>query len=432
MTSMPSPRSRRILFSVLAAVLALLAVELVASIGIGAIHGHWFDLTPFGDRRRLLIGAGPDAAPTAGPRPGFVEMAAMHPFVGYVVDPVRSESELSDFGYYEYERPLFERSEDTVILAVFGGSFAHQFRESAIHAVIDGLAKDPAFRGKEFVVTSTALGGYKQPQQLMTLNYLLALGGEFDIVVNIDGFNEVAIHQAENRARNVFPAYPRSWYYHTMGLSDPAFVEKSAEVIRIRTRRRASATFFSGWPWRVSATANLIWSVRDQGRQADLLSTRAELEAYQTSAERYVATGPAFDQTDDARVFGEIASIWERSSLQMARLARANGIVYVHALQPNQYLEGSKPLSEEEQSVAFDPRHKYRVGVAAGYPLLIEAGRRLSESDVNFLDWTNAYENVRESLYVDTCCHVNARGNELLVDDLVGAILDGRRDLARD
>ncbi len=428
---MTSSRSRRILFAGLAGALVLLGIELLSAIGIGVIHGYWFDTSPFQDQRRALTGTESGPAPGGGPRPGFVETAAMHPFVGYVVDPVRSEWDLSDFGYYENERPLYERSENTVILGVFGGSFAHQFREAVIDQVGSELAKHPEFQGKEFIYTSTALGGYKQPQQLMTLNYLLALGGEFDIVVNIDGFNEVALHEAENRARNVFPAYPRSWYYHTLGLSDPVFVETSARVLRISARRRDSAKFFSAWPWRASATANLIWSVRDKGRQTDLLTVRAEIEAYQTDEERYVATGPEFDQTDDAHVFGEIANIWERSSLQMARLARANEIVYVHALQPNQYLEGSKTLTEEELSNSFDPRHPYRRGVVEGYPFLIEAGRRLLQEGVNFLDWTQVYENVEESLYVDTCCHVNAHGNELLMDSLVRAILDGHRDLAR-
>ncbi len=432
MKFMTSFRSKRILFAGFAAFLVLLVVEFVSYIGMGATYGHWFDLAPFRDQRRLLIGAEPGAAPMGGPRPDWGETVAMHPFVGYVVDPVRSEWELSDFGYYEYDRPLYKRSENTVILGVFGGSFAHQFREVSIDSVIKGLAKHPPFQGKTFIYTSTALGGYKQPQQLMTLNYLLALGGEFDIVVNIDGFNEVALHQAENRARHVFPAYPRSWYYYTLGLSDPVFVEKSAKIIRIRKSKRNSARFFSSLPWRISATANLIWSVRDKRMQASLASTQAELEEYRASDERYVATGPEFDQTSDAHVFGEIANIWQRSSLQMARLARANGIVYVHALQPNQYFEGSKPLSEEERSSAFDPRHPYRKGVVDGYPLLIEGGRRLRELGVNFLDWTNVYKNVEESLYVDTCCHVNERGNELLVDDLVRAILEGYRDLAHD
>jgi hypothetical protein len=429
MAFMMSSRPKRLLFPLLTLGLVLFVVELLAYAAIGVIHGNWFDLTPFGDQRRQLIGADPDAAPGSGGRPGFVETAAMHPFVGYVVDPLRSEWALTDFGYYESDRPLYRKTEDTVILGIFGGSFAHQFREAAIDRVVDALKQDPVFRGKRFIYTSTALGGYKQPQQLMTLNYLLALGGEFDIVVNIDGFNEVAIHEAENRLHNVFPAYPRSWYYHTLGLSDPGFVERSADVIRIRGRQRQSARSFSALPWRRLALANLVWSVRERSRQANLLAARADLETYRTGAERYVARGPKFNQVDDAQVYGELVSLWERSSVQMARLSQANGIVYVHALQPNQYVEDSKPLSEEERSQAYDRTHKYRSGVVKGYPLLTEAGGRLRENGVNFLDWTAAYKNVDETLYVDTCCHVNALGNELLIDDLVAAILTGYHDL---
>ena len=148
---MTMSRSSRILFAALPAALALLGVELLSAIGIGAIHGHWFDTSPFQDQRRALTGTESGSAPGVGPRPGFVETAAMHPFVGYVVDPVRSEWDLSDFGYYEYERPLYERSENTVILGVFGGSFAHQFREAAIDEVVSELAKHPEFQGKNFI-----------------------------------------------------------------------------------------------------------------------------------------------------------------------------------------------------------------------------------------------------------------------------------------
>jgi hypothetical protein len=429
---MTTTRSKRVLFAALTVALLSLLIELVSYIGVGVIHGHWFDLGPFQEQRSQTVGAASGPASAGGARPGWVETAAIHPFVGYVVDPLRSEWEITDFGYYEDERPIFKRSNDTVIIGVFGGSFAHQFRETAIDDVIAGLQQHPEFRGKEFIYTSTALGGYKQPQQLMTLNYLLALGGEFDIVINIDGFNEVALHEAENRAHHVFPAYPRSWYYHTMGLSDPVFVEKSARTLQIRNSRRDSAKSFSRLPWRISATANLIWAARDRSRQAELAVTRAELEAYETGEERYVATGPAFDQANDAYVFGEVVDLWERSSIQMSHLARANGIVYVHALQPNQYVEGSKPLSAEERATSFDPRHPYRRGAVVGYPLLIQAGQRLAARGVRFIDWTQVYATVEESLYVDSCCHVNELGNELLVDDLVRAIVEGHRDLARD
>lgn len=425
---MKPSRSKRFLFGLATAAIVLLAAEVLSHLALGLIHERWFALGSFQEQRLALAGTAGEAAAGSGARPGFVEDAAMHPFVGYVVDPIRSEFEIGDFGYYEAERPLYRRSDDTVILGIFGGSFAHQFRESAIDEVVARLQQDPAYRGKRFIYTSTALGGYKQPQQLMTLNYLLALGGEFDIVVNIDGFNEVALHEAENRSRNVFPAYPRSWFFHTQGLSDPEFVERSAVILNHMQRRRASAGFFAGKPWRWSASANLIWSLRDRSAQKKAEAARAALVAHRTEGERYAATGPAFDQSADDPVFATLADLWERSSLLMSRTARANGIVYVHALQPNQYLEGSKALNEEERRVAFNPDHPYRTGVMEGYPRLIEAGERLRENGVRFLDWTNKYAGVDEQIYVDTCCHVNDRGNALLIDDLVQAILQETRE----
>ena len=75
------------------------------------------------------------------------------------------------------------------MIGVFGGSFTH----SVYLSLKDLLSKHAAEFGKKIVVINLGLAGYKQPQQLMTLNYLLALGAEFDIVIALDGFNEVAL-----------------------------------------------------------------------------------------------------------------------------------------------------------------------------------------------------------------------------------------------
>ena len=55
------------------------------------------------------------------------------------------------------------------------------------------LAAAPAFRGRDIVPLCFSHEGYKQPQQLLILSYFLSIGQAFDVVVNIDGFNEVAI-----------------------------------------------------------------------------------------------------------------------------------------------------------------------------------------------------------------------------------------------
>ena len=65
------------------------------------------------------------------------------------------------------------------------------------------------FPNNRFKVYNAAIPGGKQPQQLFLLNYLLLLGYEFDIVINIDGYNEVVFPLAENLPNGLWPHYPR-------------------------------------------------------------------------------------------------------------------------------------------------------------------------------------------------------------------------------
>src|SRR6185436_13391576 len=53
--------------------------------------------------------------------------------------------------------------------------------------------RDAFFSGKEIVPLCFSHEGYKQPQQLLVLAYFLSIGQPLDLVVNIDGFNEVAL-----------------------------------------------------------------------------------------------------------------------------------------------------------------------------------------------------------------------------------------------
>ena len=69
------------------------------------------------------------------------------------------------------------------------------------------LSQLPRFSGKSFRFVRLAIDGNKQPQQLMTLNYLLTLGAEFDIVINLDGVNEASLPGMDNVPYG--PAEPR-------------------------------------------------------------------------------------------------------------------------------------------------------------------------------------------------------------------------------
>jgi lysophospholipase L1-like esterase len=111
----------------------------------------------------------------------------------------------------------------------------------------------------------------------------------------------------------------------------------------------------------------------------------------------------------------------------MHHLATAHGARYFHFLQPNQYVEGSKPMTPEEHTIAVTERGEYAKFALDGYPALIEAGAELREEGVNFFDLTQVFSNNREVLYRDLCCHLNERGYDLITEAVADRI-DGSLD----
>ena len=100
----------------------------------------------------------------------------------------------------------------------------------------------------------------------------------------------------------------------------------------------------------------------------------------------------------------------------MHNLCAANDVEYFHFLQPNQYLVGSKIMTQEERSVAISENQPYKRGVGPGYPRLIEAGEELRRRGISFHDLTMLFANNDETLYIDTCCHLNERGYGMIAE----------------
>lgn len=101
----------------------------------------------------------------------------------------------------------------------------------------------------------------------------------------------------------------------------------------------------------------------------------------------------------------------------------AQGGEYHHFLQPNQYVEGSKVLTQEELATAIAPGAEPGRLAAAGYPKLRRQGHALAKRGVRFHDATPIYQNEPRTVYADTCCHVNELGNETLARFMVDRIL---------
>jgi hypothetical protein len=355
----------------------------------------------------------------------YLREESLHPFLGYVVDPDAELLAEDPFpGLTVTPHGFLARDGDPVPrqpgpqplrVAVFGGSVAYVFTLNGHEGLARGLAAAGVAPPGGIEIVGRALGGWKQPQQLMALAWFLAHGERYDAVVVLDGFNELALSKLENADVRLNPFYPRAWRLRVRGLPDADLEERIGELAWLRRRRAARAEGFAASPWRRSATAGVVWRAFDRRAASAVAAAERHVAAWELPRRRpFVARGPDFAFPSDDALYRELAAFWARSSRQMHDLAAARGIAYAHFLQPNQYVPGSKPLSAEERRSAFTPGHPFEEAVVEGWPHLAAAGGELAAAGVAFHDLTGLFAERRETLYIDDCCHLNVRGNELM------------------
>ncbi len=107
----------------------------------------------------------------------------------------------------------------------------------------------------------------------------------------------------------------------------------------------------------------------------------------------------------------------------MHQVCAEQGIAYLHFLQPNQYFPVSKPLGPEEKRRAFDPEHAWAEIIPAAYPLLGRAGDQLAASGVSFHDLRMVFAGIKNTLYVDPCCHFNEQGMTMVASAIARAVI---------
>lgn len=350
----------------------------------------------------------------------FIEV--LHPYFGFVADPSQNKPELkvSDFGFLESENPtpIIKRSPGKLIVGLFGASFS-RLTYVSLKSVLNNHS---AALGKEFIVINFAANGYKQPQQLMVLNYFLALGAEFDVVINLDGFNEVALPPSENIPYNVNPFYPRKWDRRTAKAISPAIVRLIGYGEVSKESKETWARICKNYRLYLSPTLFLLWQSRDNKLARMIYETNERIKAEWSKSQSYTMRGPPYVFKNEEDLYEDLAEIWKRCSLQMKNLCEANGIKYYHFLQPNQYVEGSKPMSETERKQAVNRESRFADGAAKGYPFLIKAGKELELAGVHFTDLTMIFSGHPEILYIDDCCHTSREGSDIVANRIYETI----------
>jgi len=388
----------------------------------------------------VLESAAPDAASGGAGGDGLLDEAyraehlhaeGIHPYLGFLQrqapkwnpDGVMT---LSQAELYRPGSPMVDGGPDDLVVGITGGSVSQQFAQrGGAEALRPLLAALPRFEGRTPRFVLLGGGGVKQPQQLMGLQWALVQGLRLDVLINIDGFNEVALHEVENELAGVAPIYPRNW---RMRVSRLDLADVVGERAYLKRRRRELAQGLLASPLRALHLRQLVWVAQDRTVRYSIRALDGVLAEFESEGVHdFLSQGPRQAESTVESRRALMVDLWRESSLQIERACRASGAEYYHFLQPNQYVEGSKPLSEEEQRVAITEDLSYGTFVPAAYPMLQAAGGALAEEGVRFHDLTRVFADHPESIYVDDCCHVNRLGNQILAEAIAGAIASWER-----
>ena len=357
---------------------------------------------------------------------------SVHPYFGPLHKPgFRPQS--NNFGFTSpYAFPYEKRSADEFVIGIFGGSVGEQFCELGVPRLLEDLGADRALNGpstplgagRRFVPLCFSHEGYKQPQQLLVLAYFLSIGQRFDLVLNIDGLNEVALSALNNeKGRDI--SMPSPLHMDPLlavidqSTMTPEMIESLAKINqdkqsmnrlaeRINANRIAIVDFVLT---RIYARTKRDYQ-SELGRFANLPPNKAEASIVELSR--------AVKSRDEATLYEDIAASWANASEEMNAMLAARSVPYLHVLQPNQYF-GTRRFGAGEARIAINTASLFKAPVEKGYPVLLRQSARLRQSE-HFVDATAVFDRESGAVYKDDCCHYNELGNRLLADAIAARV----------
>ncbi|MGB7894848.1 MAG: hypothetical protein WCF82_23520 [Microcoleus sp.] len=362
----------------------------------------------------------------------------LHPLFGYVLKQGAFTNEklklkVNKQGFFSlYEYPFVKTNKNQVIIGVFGGSVANNFAvdEYVSRRLSNKLKTYPEFANKEIIVLNFGNGGYKQPQQLLILNYFLALGQELDLVINIDGFNEVALSNLNNKAQ-VEIGMPSVQHIKPLtGLANNNLSpEAMSSIVQINENKKQLKAGIDKLQTCQLALCHAVTSLQvkqlvNNYQQAVVKYDSLVKQSNPDTANSGIVYIPKADFVlQDAAAFDKMASMWYQSSIGMNQILSSRKIKYFHFIQPNQYYPTKRAFTAKENEIAIDQKSPYIEGVKKGYPVLLSKVGDLQKAGVNVFSAVNILDNTKETVYKDACCHYNSVGDEVLANYVSSSII---------
>ena len=354
----------------------------------------------------------------------------LHPYFGYTYKPgfhptLTALAANSDGFVSLYDYPFKKKNENQYIVGIFGGSVAQYFAmyEFDHHSLANYLRKLPGLQNKEIIILNFALPGGKQPQQALILSYFLSLGQDLDLVINLDGFNDV-YHAARNNKHLVDVPMPASSFELPLleiANNDLSPEEANLVLSILQDKERLKSLLVDATQCKL-ASSYLLRALQIKHYTSVYESHRIEFSqaAQESSKQRkqdpVIRINRVDSPLEDEALYQKAAAIWVNSSIAMSNMLATRNVPYLHFIQPNQYYSTDRKFGEQERRIAFtqNGESEYRDSISKGYPILLAKMAELKNSHVAVFSAVSIFDDIKDPVYFDDCCHYNGAGNEIL------------------
>ena len=259
-TTRPTSRKKRVVYSVILLTLTVALIEFVSFVTYWVATKEPFSFSYLTAKRNKIVENAPSDE-------GF-EVAGLKIPWDVPIQPYYGFGKPDGFDFLQQPEDGVQNDPNGVIVAITGGSVAFNFYHDGKEELRTILQDIPKYKGKNIHVILLGYFAWKQPQQAAALMYYLTMGGNVDIVINLDGHNEI-VDSNTNVANGVFLAYPWLWYYLATNTVSPAELRLIGEIRFWKSLRYSVADFANKATCGISA--NVAWYFLDR-----IIETRVE------------------------------------------------------------------------------------------------------------------------------------------------------------
>jgi len=309
------------------------------------------------------------------------------------------------------------------IVGIFGGSIACAFYKDAVARLTEKLGNHPDLADCTVTVLNFSMGGSKQPESMIAHAYFTAIGQKFDLIINMDGMNDLAgcagnLHQGHHMAMP--PADITNAFLALTAVPD-LDVNSLRYFLRLN-RYDKLIDFFENTDIPLFGQKSLVGFFRKKRNFHMNQKPKIDIDDNLITIHR-IEPDSMLGMNDEDFIdrVRQIRKFWFNCVKNMVEVCRGQGTTYVHAIHPSHFFlsrelgKNDKALAESEPALDW-----YRRIVGTGFPLMTEQLQHLSGiwHGAHYCELQEVLEDLDDDMLLDRMGHFKAPVNFAMADKI--------------